>query len=165
MTLNELVTQVKAELKETGRYDMRTLDFLHFEHAQDARYDTVEFYIYELPSLVNRSYVTLTYDLASGRRLFQMKQNQSPIKTEKKVAGFERQGKCYLFTKENPEHKIFARLLEGRLTKLKDFPEEEGPRTYKMGKLLEEINSAENRTLMLVRDNFEELRDFVYHNI
>ena len=165
MTLNELVTQVKEELRNTERYDMRTFDFIHFEHDHGAGYDTVEFYIYELPSLANRSYVTLTYDLTSGKRLFKMTQNQGQPKAKKKVAGFERKGKIYLFTKENPEHKVFARLLAGEMTKLKDFPEDVALQSYKTNKLLEEINTVEKRTLMLVKDNFEDLRDFVHHNI
>lgn len=67
--------------------------------------------------------------------------------------------------------KILAPFVEGKLTKMKELPtnqdllEEEGLSDYKARMLLREIDETEKRTLMLVRDNFEDLRDFVHHNI
>lgn len=67
--------------------------------------------------------------------------------------------------------KILATFVEGKLTKMKECPtnqdliEEEGLSNTKARALLREIYETEKRTLMLVRDNFEDLRDFVHHNI
>ena len=67
--------------------------------------------------------------------------------------------------------KILATFVEGKLTKMKELPtdqdllEQEGLTDFKARNLLREIDETEKRTLMLVRDNFEDLRDFVHHNI
>ena len=67
--------------------------------------------------------------------------------------------------------KILATFVEGKLTKMKELPtdqdllEQEGLGNTKARVLLREIDETEKRTLMLVRDNFEDLRDFVHHNI
>ncbi len=67
--------------------------------------------------------------------------------------------------------KILATFVEGKLTKMKELPtnqdllEREGLTNFKARTLLREIDETEKRILMLVRDNFEDLRDFVHHNI
>lgn len=164
MRLGELVAQVKNELKQEGRYDMRTFGYEHFEHPNSNTYDTVEFYIYENRTVANHCFVTLTYDLMTGSRLLVTKSGGSAVK-EKKVAGFERQGQTYFFSDEEPEHKILATLASGKLTKLKELPEDDSSKAYKAGKLLQEIDAVEHQVLIVTRSNFENLRDFVHHNI
>lgn len=165
MELETLVAQVKKELSQSGHYDMRTFDFYHFEHPSNPAYDTVEFYIYEKPSCSNRQYVTLTYELLTGSRLFRMTRNNAHDTKEKVVAGFERAGRLFFFSKETPESKVFAKLLAGKLTKLKDFPETEELKAYKTNKFLEEIDAVEHQVHRYTQANFEDLRDFVAHNI
>lgn len=67
--------------------------------------------------------------------------------------------------------KVLGTFVEGKLTEMKELPrdqdllEREGLDNYQSSVLLREIDETEKRTLMLVRDNFDDLRDFVYRNI
>ncbi len=165
MNLHQLVSQVKEELKAEESYDMRTFDFHYFEHQNGESYDVVEFFIYEKPSTPNSSYVVMSYDLLTGKRLFKLTTNRTKPALEKKVIGFERQGQTYLFPDKESESKVFATLLSGKMTKLKDLPEDNNSNAYKAGRLLDEIDEVEQQVLSIAKTNFEDLRDFVYHNI
>lgn len=163
MELKELVQKVRQELADEKRYDMRTFDFHYFEHQNGKAYDVVEFYIYERLSQPNRRYLVMSYDLLTGKRLFKLMSNQEKPVSRKRVVGFERDGKSYWFSKENP--KVFAKLVSGKVTKLKDFPDENEANAYKRTKFFHEIDEVEQQILAYTRENFNDLRDFVNHNI
>ncbi|CDG03760.1 Putative uncharacterized protein [Lactococcus lactis subsp. lactis A12] len=67
--------------------------------------------------------------------------------------------------------KIMATFVEGKLTKMKDLPsnqellEEKDLGNFKAKYLLQEVNEVEKQVLVYVRDNFEDLRDFIRKNI
>lgn len=67
--------------------------------------------------------------------------------------------------------KILATFVGGKLTKMKDLPcndellGHEHLEYYRANQLITEINEVEKRVHLLVKDNFEDLRDFIYKNI
>jgi hypothetical protein len=85
MLLEDLVSQVREELRQTRRYDMRTFAFLHFAYQRSKTVDLVEFFIYEKPSQPNRNYVRLTYDRLSGERMYKMEIPTQSTKQKQKV--------------------------------------------------------------------------------
>ena len=99
MFLEELVEQVKGELKQTERYDMRTFGFIYFDHQKLKSQETVEFFVYEKSSRLQRKYVCLTYDLITGECLYRLETlcKKEPSKLSKRMVGFERQGLVTLF--------------------------------------------------------------------
>jgi hypothetical protein len=165
MLLEKLVQLVKRDLKVKGRYDMRTFDYHYFEHQNGEVYDVVEFFIYEKSSRPNRSYVVMSYDLFTGKRLFKLTTNGKAPSLEKRVVGFEREGQVHLFSEENSESKVFSTLFEEKVTKLKKLPENEETAAYKPNKLLQEIDEVEHQMLSRTKATFEGLRDFVHYNI
>ncbi|WP_339011779.1 hypothetical protein VNN36_07750 [Lactococcus garvieae] len=82
MYLEDLVVQVKEELRQMGRFDMRTFAYVHFDYQRSRTVDLVEFFIYEKPSQPHHNYVHLTYDRLSGERMYTM---EIPTSTSKRV--------------------------------------------------------------------------------
>lgn len=67
--------------------------------------------------------------------------------------------------------KIMATFVGGKLTRMKDLPsnqellEENALNDFKAKHLLQEVDEFEKQVLVYVRDNFEDLRDFIRKNI
>lgn len=99
MMLEALVNQVKQELKQSKQFDMRTFDFLSFDHVQPCSQDTVEFFVYEKPRMSHRKYVVLTYDLVTGQLLYEWSVARvvQQVPKTKRMIGFERAGQVIFF--------------------------------------------------------------------
>ena len=67
--------------------------------------------------------------------------------------------------------KILATFVNGKLTRMKELPsnqellDQDGLAYYREEKMLQEINEAEQRMMRLMKDNFDDLREFVLRNI
>lgn len=96
MQLEQLIMQIKTELKSTGRYDLRTFAFVQHDEYWAKNPQLVEFFVYERPSFKNRGFARLLYDLSTGECL--CNERKSAVKCKaKRVLGFERQGVVTLF--------------------------------------------------------------------
>ncbi|MDR0298776.1 MAG: hypothetical protein LBI13_01625 [Streptococcaceae bacterium] len=96
MPLEQLVMQVKMELKSTGRYDMRTFAFIQHDEYWAKNPQLVEFFVYERPSFKERGFVRLLYDLSTGDCLCDERKPHKQCKA-KRILGYERQGVITLF--------------------------------------------------------------------
>lgn len=96
MKLEQLVTQVKNDLRDTKEYDMRTFTFLQHKSHWSRNTQLVEFLVYGRPSIKNRGFARLLYDLSTGECLCDERKRREKCKT-KRIVGYERHGVITLF--------------------------------------------------------------------